>query len=152
MIMSALSSLIAASIIFNSKPSENVFVVTLIAYSLTVCYIDALAEGISAIVTKLNERIAILEDGGKGKTADESMKALGMFNSFRGVIQAIMTLIGGYVIQWTKNSHLMVTGIILAAYPIIFCLQTFFIFKEKKVSHWSLICLANNIFYRMWAL
>ena len=133
MIMSLVSSLIAATLIFNPKPSEDVFVVVLIASSLSVCYVDALAEGISAIVTKLNERIAILEDGGEGNTADESMKALGMFNSFRGVIMAVMTLIGGYVVQWTRSTHLLVSGIFLASYPILFCIQTFFIFKEKKV-------------------
>ena len=133
-IMSFISSLIAAILIFNPRPSETVLVATLICYSLAVSYVDALAEGISAIVTKLNERIAILEDAGKGHAADESMKALGLFNSFRGVIMAVMTLLGGYVVQWTRKTHLLVTGIILAVYPIIFCFQTLFIFKEKKVT------------------
>ena len=134
--MSILSSLIACFYIVYPTPSKNAFMIILIAYSLAVSYVDALAEGISSIVTKLNERIAILEamkEGGGGKTSDESAKVFGLFNSFRGILQGTMTLVGGYIVQVTNKSHLRVTGIILAAYPIIFCLQTHFIFKEKKV-------------------
>ena len=131
--MSILSSLIASLFIFYPKPGKDAFLIILIAYSLAVCYVDALAEGISSIVTKLNEKIAILEAGGKTKVKDESMKALGLFSSFRGILQGVMALVGGYVVQVTHKSHLMVTGFILASYPILFCIQTFFIFKEKKV-------------------
>ena len=131
--MSILSSVIAFLFVINPRPHKDAFMVILIGYSLAVCYIDALAEGITSIVTKLNERIGILESGGMGESSDDSMKALGLFTAFRGVLQAIMTFVGGYMIELTSSTHLLVSGIILAAYPIIFCIQTIFIFKEEKV-------------------
>ena len=84
------------------------------------------------MITKNNEKIAALEPDNDNKE-DNSMKALGLFNSIRGVFQAIMTYVGGIVVQKTADSHLRVSGMILAAYPILFCIQTMLFFKEEKV-------------------
>ena len=132
--MAILGCLTGLVLVVYPSPDKNAFMVILIGYGISNSYIDALAEGITSIVTKLNERIAILEAGGKGKAHDESMKAIGLFSSFRGVFKSLMVFLGGYVAQRTRTSHLMVSGIILAAYPVIFCIQLFFIFKEKKVT------------------
>ena len=129
--MSLLTSICASVLIFVPKPGVTLFVTSLFLYSLTVSYIDALAEGISAMITKYNQRIEVLE--GKNGSEDNSMKALGMFNSVRGIFQAIMSFVGGFVVERTKSSHLFISGIILSSYPVIFCLQTLFLFKEEKV-------------------
>ena len=133
MIMAILSSMISSIFIFYPKPDKNAYITIMFCCNLAASYIDALAEGISSIVTKLNEKIAILEAGGKGKIVDESAKAMGYFNTFRGILQGVIILVGGYVVQITNKTHLFVTGIILAAYPLFFCIQTFFLFKEKNV-------------------
>ena len=132
--MSILSSVVAFLFVLNPKPGKDAFMIILIGYSLAVCYVDALAEGITSIVTKLNERIAILESNGMGEKSDDSMKALGLFTAFRGILQALMTFVGGYIVEITRGSHLLVSGIILGTYPILFCVQTIFLFKEERVN------------------
>ena len=134
--MSLFGFIAALTFVVTPKPSKDAFTFILICYAVSTSYIDSLAEGITSIVTKLNERIDILEETGdeKEKKHDESMKVLGIFTGFRGIFQALMILAGGYVAQLTQDSHLLVVGIMLSAYPILFSLQTVFIFKEKKVS------------------
>ena len=135
--MSIFGCLCGLMLILYPKPDKNAFMFVLIGYGVASSYIDALAEGITSIITKLNEQIAILEAGGKGEMHDESMKAFGLFDSFRGILKSRMIFLGGFVVQKTKSSHLMVSGIIMAAYPLLFCFQLFFVFKEKKVTEFD---------------
>ena len=131
--MSIFGCLTAFVFVLFPKPGQDLFTIILIGYGIASSYVDALAEGITSIITKLNERIAILEAGGKGEGNDESMKALGLFSSFRGILKSGMIFFGGFMVQQTKSSHLFVSGIIMAGYPLLFCIQLFFVFKEKKV-------------------
>ena len=137
MIMSLVTCTIASSLMVFPKPSIEVLVMTLTLHSLACSYIDALAEGISAMVTKYNERIVALRIDSDHEKAD-SLKSFGLFNSLRGISRSIMMFVGGFVVEKTHNSHLFYSGMILASYPLFLCLVVFFVFKEDK----------NPIFFR----
>ena len=131
MIMSLITFTIASSLMVFPQPSIEVLVTTLTLHSLACSYIDALAEGISAMVTKYNERIVVLSVDEKHEQAN-SLKSFGVFNSLRGVFRSIMMFVGGYVVQKTHNSHLFYSGMILATYPLFLSLVVLFLFKEEK--------------------
>ena len=137
MIMSLITCSVASVLIFIPRPSIQILTITLAFHSLCCSYIDALAEGISAMVTKYNERIEALRLDSDEQNAD-SLKSFGIFNSLRAVVKSIMIFVGGYVVERTNSTHLFYSGMILVSFPLIVCLVVFFGFKEEK----------NPIFFR----
>ena len=114
-------------------PSFDQFMWINFLMNLSCAYIDCLAEGISAVVTKLSNKLKAIEEL-EGKTDDEgddSMRAYGIYNGIRSFFQAIMTFIGGLLIQYTS---LRFSAIVLSGYSFVLITYVLFIFKEKRVN------------------
>lgn len=106
--------------------------------NICVAFIDAMAEGITAINTKLGAKIAKLQEAERRATGavedmeeENEMKSFGLFNIIRGILRAIMSLIGGVM---AKKSSVHTSYGVLGAYPIVMIVYTLFIFKEERVS------------------
>lgn len=114
---------------------------------MNVCigFTDAMAEGITAITTKLSAKIAKLQEAERRAHGaveevekENELKSFGMFNIIRGILRSFMSLIGGVVAD--KISISVAYGI-LSIYPIFMILYTIFIFKEEQVSlHLVTLC------------
>ena len=121
-------------LLINPHPTIGQFELVWAIYSIGGSYIDALAEGVTSVITKLNERLRVLklldldnlEDDG-----DTSMKALGVFNSLRSFFFAIMGYVGGIVVQ---HSSLRIIALVMMAYPVLFIIMVIFVFREEKVN------------------
>ena len=120
--------------IFVPKPSKGMFRNYFLVRNIFAAYVDSMAEGLSSVVTKLSEEIESLEslDEDKQKRGgDNSMNALGLFNSIRSFFLSIMMFLGGWVV--THTDGLLVTGIILTFYPALLVVLVIVFFKEERV-------------------
>ena len=120
-------------------PSFDQFMWINILWNLSCAYIDCLAEGISAVITKLSNKLKAIEEL-EGKTEDEgddSMRAYGIYNGIRWFFQSIMTFIGGILVQYTS---LKTSAIILSVYSFVLITYVLFVFREKRVK--------NCVFFR----
>ena len=127
--MALLTSLVIASIIIVPKPGLQTLTVILFLHNLTCSYIDSLAQGMTARLTKLNQKLAALEETEDGES---SLKSFGLYNSLKALSRTIMIFIGGYVVENTESTYLMVSGFILASYPLLIFFVTLFVFKDEK--------------------
>ena len=127
------------------EPSYSTF--CNIWFLMNVCnaFIDAMAEGITAINTKLGSKIAKLQEAERRQTGviedeeeENEMKSFGLFNIIRGILRAFMAIIGGLM---ADKVSIHVSYLILGVYPVIMVLYTLFIFKEEKVRHKLFFCL-----------
>ena len=103
-----------------------------ILWNLSCAYIDCLAEGVSAVVTKLSNKLKAIEelegkDEGEG---DDSMRAYGIYNSIRFLFQSIMGFMGGLLVQYIS---LKASAIIISFYSFILITYVLFVFREKRV-------------------
>ena len=130
--MSAFNVYAALLIATTDRPSYTTFTVMIFFLNFTVSYIDSLAEGISAVVTKMYHQVRILEqiEGLSPKEDNVSMKAFGNYNALRTCFGAIMAFVSGFLVTETTMEF---SGFLLASYPIILCLYTLFIYREKRV-------------------
>ena len=119
------------------EPSYSTF--CNIWFLMNVCnaFIDAMAEGITAINTKLGSKIAKLQEAERRQTGviedeeeENEMKSFGLFNIIRGILRAFMAIVGGLM---ADKVSIHVSYLILGVYPVIMVLYTLFIFKEEKV-------------------
>ena len=132
--VSALNAVLSAYFIFDSKPSQGIFRWYFFFRNFFTSYIDAMAEGISSMVTKLSEEIESLEaldEDGEEQEGDNSMNALGIFNSMRSLFISVMMFLGGWVTAHTDGVR--VSGIILSSYPTLLVVLVLIFFKEEKV-------------------
>jgi MFS family permease len=135
--MCMLNALCCISIFLNA-PEFDRFKYTWLVLNVSVAFIDAMAEGITAINTKLGAKIAKLQEAERratgaieGHEEENEMKSFGMFNIIRGILRAVTALIGGITAQ---KLSVNISYLILGIYPIIMILYTFLIFKEERVS------------------
>jgi hypothetical protein len=135
--MCCLNALACLSIFFNA-PQFDRFKYTWLILNICVAFIDAMAEGITAINTKLGAKIAKLQEAERratgaidGHDEENEMKSFGMFNIIRGILRAVTALIGGVT---AKRLSVNISYFILGVYPVIMILYTLFIFKEERVS------------------
>jgi hypothetical protein len=113
------------------KPQYNLFMMCMLVMNWGVAYVDTLAEGISAMITKYNEKIEVLEAmDGKEEEGDSSMTAFGNYNAIRFMFRAIMGLVGGFM---AGKVTINVSAAIMGIYPVVMLLFTLLIFKEEKV-------------------
>ena len=142
------------SYLLHPTPNLTYFTICQLVYNFGVAYVDALAEGISAVVTKLRETIQLLEEfnrmsGAYDKDSDlysegykqrieNSVKALGTFNAVKSFFSSFMTFLGGFLITFTPLS---LSGVVLAAYPVIFAVAVIFVFREEKKNYFFNGCL-----------
>lgn len=109
--------------------------------NVCVAFIDALAEGISAVNTKMTVKIQKLKETERRETGnvleddgDNEMKSFGNFNLIRGMFRAIMGLAGGVM---AERVSVQVSYAILAFYPIIMVIYTLFVFREQRKRTWT---------------
>ena len=95
-----------------------------------------MAEGITAITTKIDTKIAKLKEaerratGVQDENEENEMKSFGLFNIIRGIFRAITSLIGGILANKLNiHTHYIIVGV----YPVIMMIYALFIFKEHKV-------------------
>ena len=135
MMGTTISMLTAAWMALDSHPTVLSFTISNLILSWSVAYIDTMAEGMSAVITKIYERIKVLEEleNGKIEGDDESMTAFGSYNAIRSFFRAIMGFIGGVLAPIFGRSTFF-SGVILGAYPLLMFLYALLIFKEEKKS------------------
>lgn len=115
----------------HDTPSAYVFLFSYMTLSLCSAAIDAMAEGMTAVVTKLNSKIKALEELNKVEgDVERSGKIYGIFTSLRGFFTSLMSFLGGV---FTSILPFRVTAIILGIFPCILLFYTIFVFKENKV-------------------
>lgn len=114
------------------KPDLNTMFIVFIACNISVAYVDTLANGLTAIVTKNNERIKALESIGKKKEegGDTSMKSFGSFANIRTLFRALTKFAGGLL---ASRVSIHFSAVVMGVYPALMLLFTLFIFKEEKV-------------------
>lgn len=123
-------------LIFTSAPGFNLFCMQWLVINISVAFIDAMAEGITAINTKISSKITKLQEAERRATGaieegeENEMKSFGMFNIIRGILRSIMSIIGGVLAnKLTIGQNYALVGI----YPIAMLFYTIFIFSENKV-------------------
>lgn len=118
-------------LIFSYPASFSFFTLCVFMIYFSVGFVDTLGEGMTAIITKMQERVKAL----KGKEAEENRdegKAIGFFFVFRTLIRTIAIWGGG--ILSSNKVPIGVIYLVMAAFPILLFFYTIIIFKEKRVS------------------
>ena len=135
MLATTISMLTAAWMAINDRPSTLSFTITNLILSSSVAYVDTMAEGMSAVITKIYERVKVLEEleNGKKDGDDNSMTAFGSYSAIRSFFRAIMGFIGGVLAPRFGRSTFF-SGVILGAYPLLMFLYALFVFKEERKS------------------
>ena len=96
-----------------------------------VGFIDTQAEGLTAVVTKMEGRIEDLKaQGGRAKEVDSNQN-IGNFLMFRNLIRYIAIFLGGAM---SDSVAIETIYLILGVPPIILMVYTLFFFTELKVS------------------
>ena len=129
--MSVLTIFSSVLLIFDPNPGYGMFTFVNMINSTATAYIDTMAEGMSAVITKSFARVKALEavTSGNENKEDDSMTAYGSYNAVRTFFRGLMAFIGGLLAQKTS---LAVTGAILAFFPTILLLYVLFVFKEER--------------------
>ena len=113
-------------------------------YNIAIAYVDSLAEGISAIITKDMEKIKKINAlKGEHSSGDDSMKAFGSYNAIRSLFQAIAGLAGALVAEYTALKY---SALILAFYPLVLFVYVILFFKEKNVRIFDFLIFIITIF------
>ena len=134
--------------VWQPEPSQAEFTACLFVFNLANSYNDSIAEGISAMVTKYQKKVEILEnlqkepedfaggeDGGDSRNSgihqkkENSMKAIGIFNAIRSFLSSFMMLLGGYFIT---VKGLDFSGMVLAISPTILFFAVLIAFEDEK--------------------
>ena len=133
--------------VIKPEPNTSEFVTCLTIFTISVTYVDSLAEGISAMITKNEQRVRLLEvmnreqneeKNDKNEPGQEnSTKAFGMFNAIRSLVTGFMMLLGGYM---ATVQPLSVSGMILSIWPTVMILVVLFVFKEERKDSWFMGC------------
>ena len=140
--MATVVSMVAAGwMVVDPRPNTTSFTLSNLLLSLSVAYVDTMAEGMTAITSKIYERIKVLEEleNGEKDGDDDSMTAFGIFNAIRSLFQAVMSFVGGILAKKFGNSTFW-SGVILGVFPVILFLYILLTFKEEKKSRFFSGC------------
>ena len=135
MMATVVSMVAAAWMVVDPRPTATSFTLSNLLLSWSVAYIDTMAEGMTAVITKIYERIKILEEleNGKKDGDDDSMTAFGSFNAIRSLFRAVMSFVGGILAKQFGKSTFW-SGVILGSYPVVMFLYVLLIFREERKS------------------
>lgn len=116
-------------------PSPQLFVLCFTIFNASTAAIDTLANGISAVITKMNQKIETLQAVDKEENEEEkeeasSGKAFGNFSATRTFFRSIMGFIGGIV---STLIPIRISAVIIGFYTIFMLAYAHLIFKEEKV-------------------
>jgi hypothetical protein len=121
-----------------TKPEFKTFCYCYLVINICVAFIDTMAEGITAINTKLQAKIVKLQEAERRETGtiedaeeENEMKSFGMFSIIRGLFRAFASMTGGVL---ANKIGIEISYGILATYPLIMMLYTTLIFQEHSVS------------------
>lgn len=148
MLMTALHILFCV-LIFLYSHGFGFFTFCVFMVYLTVGFIDTLGEGMTAIITKLTERVKALEGKEEEDNKDEG-KAIGFFFVFRTLIRTVAIWGGG--IMSSNKVPIGVIYLIMAVFPVLLFMYTIVIFKEKRVKQKNNIFLETCVVYRMFKI
>lgn len=130
LLMTALHILFCVLIFLHSS-SFSFFTICVFMVYLTVGYVDTLGEGMTAIITKMNERVKALR--GKEETENkEEGKAIGFFFVFRTLIRTVAIWGGG--IMSSNKVPIGYIYLVMAIFPVLLFFYTIIIFREKRVT------------------
>lgn len=127
--------------IFLYSDSFSFFTLCVFMIYFTTGFIDTLGEGMTAIITKMNERVKALKGEDDEESNDEG-KAIGFFFVFRTLIRTI-AIWGGGIMSSEKVSVGWIY-LFMAIFPALLFLYTLFIFREDKVRVSQITLLRKN--------
>jgi hypothetical protein len=115
----------------NPDSYSNFFVCVFFIY-FSVGFIDTLGEGMTAMITKMDQRIEELTPPEDRKEKEAESKAIGFFFMFRLFIRTLSMFAGGSLSS--RGVGIRVIYVILFFSPLGMFLYTLLIFKEARVS------------------
>ena len=115
----------------NPDSYNNFFVCVFFIY-FSVGFIDTLGEGMTAMITKMDQRIEELTPPEDRKEKESESKAIGFFFMFRLFIRTLSMFLGSSLSS--RGVGIRVIYFILFFAPLSMFLYTLLIFKEARVS------------------
>lgn len=124
----------SALLIVLEPPSLGVYTLSMLLMNVSVAFVDTLAEGLSAMITKMDSRILILKNfdkkEGEELEKENSMKAFGAYNAIRTFFRTIMGFVGGIL---SSRISVRAAFAMIGAYPAVMLIYTIVVFSEEKV-------------------
>jgi hypothetical protein len=120
-------------------PAFNLAIFKLLFFAMNVCvgFQDALAQGLSVVTTKLDNKIIKLKERKGAITGDDdqidknqSMKSYSIFNLIRGLGSTVASLLGGILVN---KMPVGMCYLIINLYPIFMIFFVIAIFREPSV-------------------
>jgi ammonia channel protein AmtB len=133
--MTAIHGFFCVICYLNPDSYSNFFICVFMIY-FSVGFVDTLGEGMTAMITKMDQRIQELTPPDARKEKEAESKAIGFFFMFRLFVRTLSIFAGGALSS--KGYSIKLVYFILFFCPLTMFLYTLFIFKEARV---SIICL-----------
>lgn len=130
--------------IFLFEPTYNSFTIMVFAVYFCVGFVDTMAEGMTALITKMEAELQLLnQEAGtlvsdNGNESDKNKKAIGNYLMFKMFVKTLGIFTGGILADQVSIS--VIYGI-LGVFPLVLLFWTVFLFKEDKVR--SYICVID---------
>lgn len=125
----------SASLVVLNPPNLQTYTLAVMLMNICAAFVDTLAEGLSAMITKLEARILILKnfdkDDGEEEEEGNEMKAFGLYNAIRTFFRTIMGFVGGIL---SSRIPVQTSFAIIGFYPVIMFLYTLIVFQEERVN------------------
>jgi hypothetical protein len=129
--MSLAMTLICLSLFF-LEPGYHLFTLGVFGVYFCVGFVDCLAEGMTALITKMESRLEELlpaEEKVEEIESDKNKRAIGNYLMFKMFVRTIGIFSGGIL---ADKVRIGVIYLILSVFPFVLCLWTLFVFKEEK--------------------
>ena len=114
----------------------RIFRIAMLLSSITIAFIDSLAQGLTVVTTKIDLKIQKLRKrratltGKDFEDDNNSMKSFGLFNMIRGLLRCVTALLGGV---FAKRIPVALSYALMCVYPVFMIIFTLFFFKETPV-------------------
>ena len=137
--MATIMASFCAFILIEDPPFQR-FLVLVFGVYFCVGFVDTMAEGMTALITKmeiqkveLEKKLGIMQDK-RELDSDRNKKAIGNYMMFKMFVKAIGMFTGGILADKVRIG--VVYGI-LGLFPLILLLWTLIFFDEDKVHSWD---------------
>ena len=110
-------------------------------------FADALAQGMTAIITKMEIRLCDLkplEDKQKKFFGDIEKQSIGNYIIFRMAVRAVTMFLGGFLSTSEKPVNIKIVYAILLIFPLMLIIWATFVFKEIPVGAFVLLLYRIN--------
>ena len=129
-IVSLINCLVMAALIYQPKPTRMPFTLILFLQTAAISYLDSMAQGMTAMITKLGEKAQALEE--PDGISRSPLKIFARYTLVKLIVRCLMAFVRGYVAERTARQHLLVSGFIMASFPLLLFFLTLFVFKEER--------------------